>query len=483
MSRTRYTKGTYTKISAKGHNMFSQTNIKSSAAKNINEQGIENGEKLGTPSDPPVAEIDILADAIVHFRPMNKWRGEDYGIDWMRVDDTGLPGDNKYSDMMGTYDIYPSTNNTGESNNTLSTFTKSMTMYDKLKKEYCNPVYKIPWLLKKDKKPTDYFTSWLCVEKDKEVTLSLRVLLKDKKVLPTDLVIAYDKSLCEITTTVGKGSEDTKQDPSKKLHFAKIIIKKDDNYKLQNEVKIKVIKEISSAQTIKVLCDGKEAGFLMLYPNKVKKLNVACVSVIATLKNGGNIKGKTELIEFLKQSLITTNILDVVLDIKKNNDGSPNKDIKSPTILNNGEININGKIDGKSIHDYLDEKLKQEFKSEDGNGLYDNYLRLYFFNEKAYYMKGDNKIPIGGIGFPISGARGLMFNTINDIDVAHEAMHAIALGHSFGIKTNIDNITPYLYEYMKTDNIMDYANLGGGQKFATWKWQWDKIRNFKLLLE
>lgn len=53
MSRTRITKGTYTKISAKVHNMYSQTNINSYAAKSINEHGVKNGEKIGNPSDPP----------------------------------------------------------------------------------------------------------------------------------------------------------------------------------------------------------------------------------------------------------------------------------------------------------------------------------------------------------------------------------------------------------------------------------------------
>ena len=53
MSRTRIVKGTYTKISAKGHNMFSKENINTYALKTINEDGYEQGEKLGDPSDPP----------------------------------------------------------------------------------------------------------------------------------------------------------------------------------------------------------------------------------------------------------------------------------------------------------------------------------------------------------------------------------------------------------------------------------------------
>lgn len=30
---------------------------------------------------------------------------------------------------------------------------------------------------------------------------------------------------------------------------------------------------------------------------------------------------------------------------------------------------------------------------------------------------------------------------------------------------------------------MDYANFDKKEKYATWKWQWDKLRNFKLLTE
>lgn len=76
-----------------------------------------------------------------------------------------------------------------------------------------------------------------------------------------------------------------------------------------------------------------------------------------------------------------------------------------------------------------------------------------------------------------------MFDGISDIDVAHEAMHAIALGHAFGKNENINATTPYLYEYMRTENVMDYANLDHKEKYATWKWQWDKLRNSKLLTE
>ncbi|OAH75951.1 hypothetical protein AXA65_02420 [Chryseobacterium sp. FP211-J200] len=360
-------------------------------------------------------------------------------------------------------------------------------MYDKLKKEYSNPVYKVPWLLK-DKKPTDYFASWLCVEKDKEVTLSLRVQLKDKKNLPKELVIAYDKTLCEISTKQGKGTENEKADPAKNTHYAKITIDKDDDYKLEDEVKIKVIKDINTAQTIKVLCDDKEAGFLKLYPNIVKKLNVVCVKVNASIRNKnentGIIKGKSNLEIYLLESLIKINISEeITLKITLNSDKTPNTDLRLPTVTDGTSINMSGNIRGTKFSDYMDSKLKQKFPMPDGSGKYDKYLRLYFFKEKAFIVDKGNNVPIARIGTPIGGERGFMFDGISDIDVAHEAMHAIALGHAFGKNENINATTPYLYEYMRTENVMDYANLDHKEKYATWKWQWDKLRNSKLLTE
>lgn len=93
MSRTIIIKGTYTKISRGGHSMYSNESIITTAGKEVTETGVGKGVSNGEPKDPPIAEIDILADAIVHFRPMKDWKGKDYGFDWMRIGDSGLPGE------------------------------------------------------------------------------------------------------------------------------------------------------------------------------------------------------------------------------------------------------------------------------------------------------------------------------------------------------------------------------------------------------
>jgi hypothetical protein len=403
-----------------------------------------------------------------------------YGFDWVRIDDTGLFGDDRYSNIVGVYDKYPSSDPS-------ASFTTSPNLYNSLKGEYSNPVFKVPWLLR-DNKPTDYFASWLCIEKNNETKLSLKVLIKDKKALPSELVVAYNKTICEITTSLGKGNENEKLDPSKNTHYAKIIIKKDDNYKLDDEITLKVIADIATTQTIKVMCDDKEAGYLQLYQNKVKKLNVVCVKV-KTNNGTGSIKGKIELENYLKQSLIKITINEEALDLTINTDLTPNVDLALSSISDGTGINISGNIRGKSLYDYLDEKLKQVFPNlkpdgtSDGTGKYDKYLRLYFFTDTAYLVYGGVTLGIGGIGTPIGAGKGCMFSGITDADVAHEAMHAIALGHSFGKQDNVSAVTPYLFKYKKTENVMDYAHLDGKDKYSTWKWQWDKLRNFNLLTE
>lgn len=47
MSRTRIIKGTYTKISVKGHSMYSNENIVTTATKTVTEEGSDQGISCG----------------------------------------------------------------------------------------------------------------------------------------------------------------------------------------------------------------------------------------------------------------------------------------------------------------------------------------------------------------------------------------------------------------------------------------------------
>lgn len=60
MSRTRIVKGTYTKISEKGHSMYSNENIVTNATRTVTEEGTENGLYWGPPKDPPQTARRII---------------------------------------------------------------------------------------------------------------------------------------------------------------------------------------------------------------------------------------------------------------------------------------------------------------------------------------------------------------------------------------------------------------------------------------
>ncbi|WDF45909.1 hypothetical protein PQ459_13475 [Chryseobacterium sp. KACC 21268] len=60
MSRTRIVKGTYNKVSERGHSMYSNENIVTNATHTVTEEGTENGLHWGSPEDPPQTASRII---------------------------------------------------------------------------------------------------------------------------------------------------------------------------------------------------------------------------------------------------------------------------------------------------------------------------------------------------------------------------------------------------------------------------------------
>jgi len=64
MSRTRIVKGTYTKVSEKGHSMYSNENIVTNATRTVTEEGTEKGLYWGSPKSPPKTS-DKIYDVVM----------------------------------------------------------------------------------------------------------------------------------------------------------------------------------------------------------------------------------------------------------------------------------------------------------------------------------------------------------------------------------------------------------------------------------
>jgi len=72
MSRTRIVKGTYTKISAKGHSMYSSESIITTASNFVTEEGIEKGLSIGLPKSAPKLEYTDEPDFDIELELIEK---------------------------------------------------------------------------------------------------------------------------------------------------------------------------------------------------------------------------------------------------------------------------------------------------------------------------------------------------------------------------------------------------------------------------
>ena len=65
-----------------------------------------------------------------------------------------------------------------------------------------------------------------------------------------------------------------------------------------------------------------------------------------------------------------------------------------------------------------------------------------------------------------------VFMLIQKKNFAHETFHAMGLYHSF------DDSGEFTFKKFKTDNIMDYSDIGPDKipVISTWQWQWPIIQ-------
>ncbi|WP_375605402.1 hypothetical protein [Flavobacterium davisii] len=101
MSRTRIVKGKITEIVGGEYNIYSNENIVLTSLEGSVTANAGQGITHRNPGSAPTVESGkIEAKCIVHFRPKKDWKGEEYGCDWMRIEDTTLitGGNNIFGD-------------------------------------------------------------------------------------------------------------------------------------------------------------------------------------------------------------------------------------------------------------------------------------------------------------------------------------------------------------------------------------------------
>jgi len=385
-------------------------------------QVLYNGEQRKSEALTLLPQSKVL----VHFRPHSNYKGE-YGFDWMRMGDTGKPGDVWYKDIVGS-------NKTGK-------FIANNTDYVKLGKEYKQLPHPI--------KPKDFYLEpVMTLLPGKSAKLSLKVEVKDADA--KKITFKYDDTLLTLSQT--------------EVSY-KTVGKKE----LADYLEITCIKEFGKDQYIEVLANGVLAGKLKILANDKThryKAEVVFVEIETELSTGtlnkGTAIGEEDFIKkYLNQALIKPSLVTKTLDLKK--DTILNSTYR---LLNQGNTRINDII---GIHAHLEVVFA---KAHPG---YSNHFKVFFFNEEGGEILYDNQSKksyyqgYNGAAKSINSKAVVLYNTHNTSTTTHELLHAMGVYHSFS-----DN-GKFTFKKNKTENIMDYSHNVGIDRISTWQWQWENI--------
>lgn len=374
--------------------------------------------------------------ALVNFRVFNAYNGE-FGFDWIRMADTGKPGDSWYKTIIGEYRPTPPPIPPGGS---ATTFHQMDAKYVDLGKEFelVNHPTK-----RKDK----YVVPVASILNGETATFSLKL---EVLVEPAKLFFKYDNTLFTLN----------KQTIAQKTKGKRT---------LADFLTVTCIKEFGTDKYIEVFADEKFAGKLKIQANDRahrRQVNIALVNVTTDLTGSGilNVAApagrQAELRKYLKQAQITPNFTTLALDLSA--DATFNTNFATA----GGDI-ANGASD--AIQDHLNTALYARY---DATQDYRRYYKIYFINEVSR-LAGGSSLYGRSYGIP-SANRSVVVYAIGfaDSTLAHETFHAMGLHHTFS------NTSKHTFQKNQTDNIMDYSDVAVPPipVISTYQWQWSTLR-------
>ena len=384
------------------------------------------------------------AKVIVQFRTSGSYQGE-YGFDWIRMGDSGRPGDTWYANIMG--DKHTSKNEV--------IVDKTKRVYDYYaSRMFSTKRFVIPWKTQ-GKRPFMYISPVMTLRKGASAKLTLKVEVKEPAVK-----MEYQ---CQ-TPGIFQLSKDTVPRLGKGKHT------------LPDEFVVTCLKEFSRDQEIKVYAYDENnvkylAGKLIVKANDKKHQKTINVAVVRVLFKGKetfpDISGSvTKLRNILGQAYVKIDDHTVSLNIER---ALTNKET-SKYFTPKGWIHSSSLSSG-DLYSFLNAELSKKFPQ------YSNYFKLYYINRKCVDDTSGKEMPLYGKARNLFSLEVIIsFNGLNDNTAVHELLHCIGLPHSFS-KISV----PYFDVAFKkdlTDNIMDYSDMHSGiPTIATWEYQWRAIQN------
>ena len=420
------------------------------------EQGMH---ELNTAKEYETVKEEIGTKVCVQFRTSESYSGE-FGFDWVRFADTKRTGDieeNRYDKIIGSCK--------GEGKN----FKQKTNKYYKFLFEY-KQQYIIPWKKKEaeaakaatlntgtndGKKSTDYLyvVPVMTLRQGNSANLVLNIDVNEKA---KSFKYEYDTELFSLNKTT-----------------VKICDK--GSYKGENgdTLRITCKKEFSEDKEICLYAyDEQEnkslAGKLIVKANDEKHryaLDVVMVRVKTALyaegKSLGNIPPKDPsrkiiLDKYFSQCYIDANIEECELDLTT-------PDRKEAFLA----YTEGGYLKGKELPAEVFEYLTKTFNEDNITSKYKEYHKIFFLNEK-----NEDESLYGQARKICSKEVVVLAPGLHDTTCAHELFHALGLYHSFS------DLNQHTFEKYKTDNIMDYSDVGTEKipVIATWQFQWNILQ-------
>ena len=384
------------------------------------------------------------AKVIVQFRTSGSYQGE-YGFDWIRMGDSGRPGDTWYANIMG--------NKHTSKNEVIVDKTKRVYDYY-ASRMFSTKRFVIPWKTQ-GKRPFMYISPVMTLRKGASAKLTLKVEVKEPAVK-----MEYQ---CQ-TPGIFQLSKDTVPTLGKGKHT------------LPDELVVTCLKEFSRDQEIKVYAYDENnvkhlAGKLIVKANDKKHqktINVVMVRVLfKETEDEFYISGsKAKLQKIFGQAYVNLNIRIVNLNIEQALRNKETSKYFTPTRLIHSSSLSSG-----DLYSFLNAELSKKFPK------FNNYFKLYYINRKCVDDTSGKEKQLYGMARDLFSLEVIIpFRGLNDNTAVHELLHCIGLPHSF---SNV-SVSYFDVAFKKdfTDNIMDYSDMHSGiPTIATWEYQWRAIQN------
>ena len=419
------------------------------------EQGMH---ELNTAKEYETVKEEIGTKVCVQFRTSESYSGE-FGFDWVRFADTKRTGDieeNCYDKIIGTCEE--------EGKN----FKQDTGRYKQFLFEYKHQ-YIIPWKKKEAESAMSAVTSEATGDAatkkpDYLYVVPVMTLLKDQC---ADLTLNIDvhKKAQRLEYEYDKDFFTLNQSSAPILDIG--------HYPSADDLSITCNKEFSEDKEICLYAydeqDNKSlAGKLIVKANDDRHrytLDVVMVRVKTDLyaegKSLGNIPPKDPsrkiiLDKYFSQCYIDANIEECELDLTT-------PDRKEAFLA----YTEGGYLKGKELPAEVFEYLTKTFNEDNITSKYKEYHKIFFLNEK-----NEDESLYGQARKICSKEVVVLAPGLHDTTCAHELFHALGLYHSFS------DLNQHTFEKYKTDNIMDYSDVGTEKipVIATWQFQWNILQ-------